>query len=103
MHRQGLADAVVVLRSPDRRHEARLAGVPRRGHSDAPLDGHLPAAQVPVEVLPEHARHAVQGHRIDAGVQEAVKMERGEENWCWCGTLLSNYQGFTVQKGEKRR
>lgn len=73
MDRQGLPDAVVVLRAANRRHEAGLAGIARRRRSDASLNGHRPTAQVAVKVLPEDTRYAVKCHRVDAGIEEAVE------------------------------
>lgn len=49
-------------------HDARCGRMlPQMG---LPLDAN--AAEIPVEMLPKHARHAVQGHRIDARIEEAA-------------------------------
>lgn len=59
--------------------EARVAHVGRGGMPPVRRD-HRPAAEVPVEVLPKHARHAVQGNRIGARVQETVIERQGDHS-----------------------
>lgn len=60
-------------------HGGRKAGIAHVGGcgmAQQTIRGdHRSAAQVPMKVLSENARHAVKGYRIGARVEEAVEME----------------------------
>lgn len=60
-----------------RGREARVAHIGGRRVAQPVRGDHGPAAEVPIEMLPEHARHAVQRHRISARVEEAGGDKRG--------------------------